>query len=137
MVTARWKLDAKIRRDARILAGSNFRGRSHMQCQKGPIKGLCQRVAVAAAAVADSFRSTASSTGPPGVGRCGPAFQSAATASTGHGDNRTSCSAMAPTTTGPAPSIPLVPITISPASYWRATSTSISATAPCRTSEWL
>jgi hypothetical protein len=43
----------------------------------------------------------------------------------------------APTITGPAPCMPLVPITISPASYCRATSTSICATAPWRISEWL
>jgi len=45
--------------------------------------------------------------------------------------------AMTPTITGPAPSMPLVPITISPASYCRTTSRSICATAPWRISEWL
>src|SRR5579862_6361167 len=67
------------------------------------LKTWASDLAVSAAALVASLDSIASITGPPGMGRNSPAFQSAATASTGQFDLRTSSSEIEPTAMGPAP----------------------------------
>ena len=98
---------------------------------------IARELAASTADSSASLRSMASTTDPPGVGRCSPAFQSADTQRTGHGETRTNWSAIVPRAMGPAPWFPRVPRTTRPAFYGRITSSSICTTAPWRTSEWL